>query len=220
MKFNNLNQQSSVQDEPDADLIEVEICGRRYDEILKKVLHLYEIADVHFFPLPVFDVAGALGIDVYTYRQFENGIYDFCIKNSEDAFLYTADKVGKTVLFYNDRKPKPRVNFSIMHEIGHHCLEHIEPSALAEKEANAFAATALCPYELVLHYGMTKPEQISKAFMISNVMAKYRLKRAIKHRNNPHVSPFSRYFCETIKNSIHLNVAFQPELFPEWASVQ
>ena len=42
-------------------------------------------------------------------------------------------------IYYNDKKDAGRIRFTILHEIGHFVLGHLQQSDLAESEANFFA---------------------------------------------------------------------------------
>ncbi len=168
-------------DEEDVSL-SIKIPGWRYDAIDQTVLKMYEKTDARVFPLPVFDIANRLDCSVIPYRSFGKQIHDALLDVSTDAFLGQFWGNIRPVILYNDRQPSTRINFSILHEIGHLELGHKEPSQLAEKEANHFAAVALCPIDLLDHYRISDPHQASDIFNISEECARNRLKALNRSR--------------------------------------
>ena len=57
-------------DTTDEDIAKIVVSGWRYDEIAEAVLNMYEKADARVMPLPVFDIANALGYSPIPYRAY------------------------------------------------------------------------------------------------------------------------------------------------------
>lgn len=94
------------------------------------------------------------GIRFCTYtKALENFGLDVTAFGSESAIIM---KYGtKTIVFYDDSKPKPHVDFSILHEWGHYVNGHnlgVDDPELYhryEVETNYFAAQLLMPEQLL-----------------------------------------------------------------------
>lgn len=194
------------------DLAEIVIPGWRYNEIAKAVLATYEKANAHVMPLPVFDIAHALGYSTIPYRAFGKRFHDVFLEASEDSLTMQFNRSSEPVILYNDRVRATRVNFSIMHEVGHNVLEHMEQSPLAEKEANYFASLALCPVDLLEHLGISNAKTIAELFNVSDEFARNRLS-AIGNRRNMVPSVFAREFHNAVISRFRLDNAYQMELF-------
>ena len=195
----------------DEDLVKIRLPGYRYDAIEQAVIRMYEKADVHLMPLPVLDVATSLGCSIIPFRSFGPRINDVLLQASQDAV--TMQFLGSTrpAILYNDRQPPARINFSILHEIGHIELGHKEQSQLAELEANHFAAVALCPLDLLEHYHLSDAKKVVELFNISDDCAKNRLRALTNSRNVPRSSTriqFRRAIIERFqfKRPLQLNL--------------
>lgn len=71
------------------------------------------------------------------------------------------------IIAYNSHNSNGRIKFSLMHELGHHILEHAGGSELNEQEANAFASCILVT-RMAIHYSKCKDaEEVSKIFCMS-----------------------------------------------------
>ena len=70
---------------------------------------------------------------------------------------------------YNDDQSRPygRVNFTILHELGHIVLNHTEDSDYADKGADFFAKFAQCPPVLIHKLGIRDVGGIMNHFDIS-----------------------------------------------------
>lgn len=69
------------------------------------------------------------------------------------------DYEGMNIIFYNQEDPKPRIRFSIAHELGHYLLCHKKGFNLdgnlyekQEIETNCFAAQLLMPEQLLTYF--------------------------------------------------------------------
>ena len=199
-------------DATDEDLAKIVIPGWRYDEIADAVLAMYEKANAHIMPLPVFDIANALGYSPHPYRPYGVRLHNVFISMSEYASTMQFRGAAKSVILYNDRRLPTRINYSIMHEVGHNELGHAEPCPLAEKEANYFAGLALCPLDLLEHYGIDSAQKITQFFNVSGEFADNRLRALIRRRNRP-VTMSSRRFRDEVLRRFRFKAAYQMDLF-------
>lgn len=196
----------------DEEIVKIKLPGHRYDEINDAVLRMYEKANAKTIPLPVFDIASGLGYSLVPYRSFGQRFHDVLMKASPDALTMQFRGSTRPAILYNDRRIATRINFSIMHEIAHNELGHQEPSQLAEVEANHFAAVALCPVELLEHYGISEAQAITQLFNISEECAQNRL-RAMRNRRGVPISTSCCQFRRAIISRFKFQKAYQLGLF-------
>ena len=77
---------------------------------------------------------------------------------------------GKSIIFYDDEKPMSHVQFSILHELGHHVNNHnlsvknFETYGKYEVETNYFAAQLLMP-EQILREFQNRGNRITHEFL-------------------------------------------------------
>ncbi len=97
---------------------------------------------------------------------------DITAFGSESAVLI--EKMGMNVIFYNQDEPKPRIRFSICHELGHYVQNHKmnlpkeDPLyGKQEIEANFFAAQILMP-EQILRECIRRGKSTNVDFLISS----------------------------------------------------
>ena len=144
----------------------------RYEEIKEIIVDMFEEYHVSCIPISGFEIATRMGIKVVPYSIYKVEVLRYMLMESSDGF--TGIDYGTYVIFYNDtRATYGRVNNTIMHEIGHIVLGHLEDSELAEAEANFFAKYALAPPPLIHKLGLTTSEEIEKIFEISREAALY-----------------------------------------------
>lgn len=140
-----------------------------YDKIRYTVYEIYKSCDVVRLPFDCFDVLYRLGYKVTEYDSLTEESRSACMRLSEDACI-----VGNEI-FYNGNKPKRRIRFSLMHELGHLMLNTVD-----EAEANNFASTILAP-SIAVHYSrLTNVRELSNLFDISLECAQYALESCTK----------------------------------------
>jgi len=99
---------------------------------------------------------------------------------------------GKAVILFNESESETRKRFTIAHELGHHFLDHgerkrdtVSEFSLSthdhfESDANKFAANLLMPASMVNWLVENKShitiEGLARAFQVSDVAMRYRLK--------------------------------------------
>ena len=138
----------------------------QYEYIDVSILDTFEAAGICTFPIDVFHLCSKLKIKIKKYSDYPVLLKDY----SDDAFRFYNSQKQEFIIFYNDSIDSNRVNFSIMHEIGHIQLDH-QKSTLSEEEqeteANIFAQKALAPVGVILKLGLKTDIQISSVFNIS-----------------------------------------------------
>lgn len=134
--------------------------------IEESILDTFEAAGINSFPIDVFELCHKLKIRVLKYSAYSSNDIDY----SDDAFSFYNPKNQEFVIAYNDAIESARVNFSIMHEIGHIQLDHDRSKlteAEKEVEADTFAQKALAPVGVILKLGLKTDVQISSVFKVS-----------------------------------------------------
>lgn len=119
----------------------------RYEQIKMRVAQIFVKCNLKKVPITGFEIANKLGIIVIPYSAFEDEKRLKLVEEDEDG-LYVK-KNEKYYIYYNDKKEYGRINFTILHEIGHIVLDHSQHSELAEAEANFFAKYAIAPPVLI-----------------------------------------------------------------------
>ena len=87
-------------------------------------------------PVDIEDLASKLGIEVRVLNPF----------NPNDVGLSgraEIDENGQKVISYNNSESRNRRRFTLAHELGHHILNHVNPSTPCFRDdSNAFSANA------------------------------------------------------------------------------
>ena len=122
----------------------------RYEQIKVEVAKVFVKCNITQIPINGFEIANKMGIIVIPYSAFSEEKRKVLIEEDEDGFFIK--KGGKYYIYYNEEKVFGRINFTILHEIGHIVLDHTEHSQLAETEANFFAKYAIAPPVLIDKY--------------------------------------------------------------------
>ena len=127
----------------------------RYEDIKEIVCKIIEKNNIKRIPIDVFELARKLGMRVVKYSLLTEKemslLEEYGISRDSDGFYALAKKHGKNIpyIYYNDKKDAGRIRFTILHEIGHFVLDHLQQSDLAEAEANFFAKYLIAPPVLV-----------------------------------------------------------------------
>lgn len=142
----------------------------RYEEIKQEAVAILNKTCEKAIPIDPFAIATKLGIHVVAYQDLEGDAMNACFKISPNGFKYLED--GETrYIFYNRDMPRGRIRFTILHEIGHIVLGHLQGSDLAEAEANFFAKFTIAPPSLVHLIHPHDYIDIAAAFDLSNECA-------------------------------------------------
>lgn len=187
----------------------------RYVEIEDAILALFRKVDARFIPLDPLAIAQTIGCGPFPYRTFGRLVYPVLKKASPDALTVWLGEIP--AILFDDRMPPSRCRFSMMHEIEHVCLGHREHSKLAEIEANRFAATALCPIQLLARSGLMDAIDIAEHFGVSADCAQHRLEALAKWKTIPDIRrnrKFGREICERFQ----MKMPVQTLLFQERAT--
>lgn len=147
--------------------------NEQYEEIKRTVIETFLEYDIRCVPINAFEMATKMGLRVVPYSSMSAKKRMAAERASIDGFSV----VGKDwVICYNDSCLNyGRINHTIMHEIGHYALGHIEEGEEEEAEAKFFAKYALAPPPLVHNCidGEITPEAIMDVFDISYEAACY-----------------------------------------------
>lgn len=141
---------------------------QRYEDIKEVVAYTLKRGNINSIPICCFQLAIALGIECIPYSSLTENKLSICLQFSEEGF--TLDNT----IYYNDYQIPTRIRFTIMHEIGHIMLGHLEDDDIAELEANFFAAYILVPPVIVHAHDRTgdiDQNRIRDLFNVSNPVA-------------------------------------------------
>ena len=119
-------------------------------------------------------------IKIQTYSDtamcLEMSFDSFCECVSSDyGFSIKEPSSSKTLILYNDRKNITVIRFTLAHELGHYCLEHIEDGSCEDREANCFARNLLCPIPVATELDLNTVSDYAHFFNVSDLMAKVAL---------------------------------------------
>lgn len=142
------------------------LCSQRYEEIKEEVVTLLKEYVIQCTPVSGFELAILMGITLIPYSSLSSEQKKKAMIVSQDGF-FTVYGFGKEVIFYNDEQDYRRVNWTILHEIGHCVLGHIEHDDEAEAEANFFAKYAAAPPVLIHKIYPKSPMVIADKFGLS-----------------------------------------------------
>lgn len=124
------------------------LSDEEYEEIKEQIVSLFSEYDIKCVPISSFEIATKLGIAIWPYSALGKERRRAARRISEDGFSIETEK-HEWVIFYNDSKCYGRINNTIMHEIAHFWLGHIEETVKEEAEAKFFAKYALAPPPLI-----------------------------------------------------------------------
>lgn len=122
-------------------------------------------------------------IKLYSFSEAakRNGITyeEFCeIASSKFGFSVIDSNTNNCIIFYNNKKSKEVIRFTLAHELGHYILGHLIDGDKENKEANCFARNFLCPIPIIDVLDIYDCEEYSLLFDVSEPMAKV----AVKYR--------------------------------------
>ncbi|MCD8307433.1 MAG: XRE family transcriptional regulator [Clostridia bacterium] len=149
------------------------ITNERYEFIKRRVVELFRRYDIHCLPVNPFTLAKKLNIKTTP--------YSLCGDDQAESFWISLDgycqkdEKGRWGIYFNDKVLRTRINYTIMHEIGHIVLDHTVDDPLAEKEADFFAKYTLCPPAILYRKNCRTPEDIMALCDVSKEAATYAL---------------------------------------------
>lgn len=149
-----------------------------YAKIKKIIAEMYEDLAYTHISIDVFELAERLDIKLIPYSKLSEDEYSTISAASNDGFTYLRLPDWRYEIYYNDEQNERRINFTIMHEIGHIMLEHIKPEGTVhspehEAEANFFAKSALVPEGLIAYFGIGSVYELVNTFAVSFECAEY-----------------------------------------------
>ena len=154
---------------------------KQYEEIKQIVSDTFVEYDVKSIPINAFEIAYKMGLKVVPYSSVASKKREACEMFTNDGFSVEFGN-GDWVIYYNDScNNYGRISQTVMHEIGHYALGHIESGDEEEAEASFFAKYALAPPPLIHRlYGMIgasiSVDLIMKQFDISYTAAENALR--------------------------------------------
>ena len=163
-----------------------------YEEIKQAVADMFVDYDIKEVPLCSFEVAIKIGLTVIPYSALDSAKWIEAIEYSEDGYSLETNE-SEWIIYYNDEdKDYSRINQTIMHEIGHYILGHIEEGEIKEAEAKFFAKYALASPPLIHNMKKEKTtENVMEAFDIGYMAACYALqyyRKRMKYGEREYVS--------------------------------
>lgn len=174
---------------------------------------------VDSLPVDVLDVARQLGVRVFSYEQGARIIRRHKLQriaDRTDGFTFAV--CGSPMVFFNAVTSRQRARFTIAHELGHICLNHLEwnrPTVVnrepgphdnpRETAANQFAARLLAPACVLWALDIHTPEDIARLCDISLPAARFRADRMAElyRRQRFLTSPLEREVYEQFQPFIH-----------------
>lgn len=139
------------------------------ESIQSKILEIFKRCKIKQFPINCFSVLKTLEIVTTPYSDLSEKKQKSCHLISDDAFTLT------NAIYYNDHVHLDgRLRFSLMHELGHITLKHLDfHEKEQEQEANFFASHFLAP-RMIIHYtGCKNANDVAKRFHLSTEAADY-----------------------------------------------
>ena len=155
--------------------------------------HDYEIArnkawetlikcNITSLPINLATIARLNNITILKYSDSKKNL-------SGDGFSLNVN--GVNVIYYNDKKPKARIRFTLAHELGHCLLGHLrfgktynrnseidfKGMDVYEMQANVFARDLLMPATVLHSLGIKSAEDIARICNVSMLSAEIRYKR-------------------------------------------
>ena len=174
---------------------------------------------VDSLPVDVLDIARQLGVRVFSYEQGARIIRRHKLQriaDRTDGFTFAV--CGSPMVFFNAGTSRQRARFTIAHELGHICLNHLEwnrPTVVnrepgphdnpRETAANQFAARLLSPACVLWALDIHTPEDIARLCDISLPAARFRADRMAElyRRQRFLTSPLEREVYEQFQPFIH-----------------
>lgn len=131
-----------------------------FEEIHRGVLSVLRECRIFSYPFDCMEVMEHYGYKIVPYHCLPQSKKNACLSLSSDACILD------DTLFYNHSRPRRRVRFSVMHELGHIILD-----SQSESDANKFASYILAP-RMAIHYSRCKnAADVSRIFALSEEAA-------------------------------------------------
>lgn len=119
------------------------------------------------YPIDPFILCEKMGYVLVKYSDLSPEVIEKYKNKNKNGFKIE-DSDGTIYIIYNDIKDIRIIKFTILHEIGHIVLGHLEESELAETQANFFAGFLLAPPVIIIYLNICDDiNKISKVFGIT-----------------------------------------------------
>lgn len=169
----------------------VRLENERYEEIKADIIDMYEECEVHEFPINAFEIAAKLRYNVIPYSKLSPEKRAECRALSKDGCseldLNPVTGMYEYNIYYNDAigTMLSRIQFTIMHEVGHIRLGHLDDDSdkdedTMESEANFYAAYSIAPPPMINQYHCTSADDLCRYFNTSDEMSGYAYERYLK----------------------------------------
>lgn len=166
----------------------------RYDYVNKKACEFLEEFNIKSFPFDIFNIIKLNNWGICLYSELmeeyscDRETVIRCL-GSKDGFTQI-DADNYTIAYNDDKFLGNRIRFTLMHEIGHIYLKHLEDfesttlfrgcmskeeNIVLENEANAFARNVLVPTSILTQLKNKSYNSISRQFEITIPAARTRL---------------------------------------------
>ena len=106
----------------------------QYEEIKRVVIENFLEYDVKTVPISAFEIAVKMGIKIVPYSALDSEKKEASLKISFDGYSIEDGKNEWTIYYNDDCQSYGRINQTIMHEIGHFALGHIDEGEEEEAE--------------------------------------------------------------------------------------
>lgn len=134
------------------------------------VYHVLTECQVKRLPINCISILTHYEFKIITYdllKQLNEELYTLSLSFSDDAYIDGNTKI----VAYNHRKSQKRIRFSLMHELAHYILGHVNHSQQNEDEADDFASLILAPRVMIQQLGCKDASDVRKKFDISQAAA-------------------------------------------------
>jgi hypothetical protein len=142
-----------------------------YEFIKGEVTNIFVRYKIKCIPISGFEIASKIGITMIPYSSLSERRLECAMKTSEDGFFL--ENNGQEYIYYNDIRKYARLNWTILHEIGHIVLDHTGHGEREEAEADFFAKYAIAPPIFIYKIKAKSVKDIYDAFDISLEAAFY-----------------------------------------------
>ena len=131
------------------ELVSIKLPQKIYTEIEHKALNLYIECGITTTPIDPFKIIQQKGWIVNGIEGLSNVLGECDSDESSDGYSCYDPERGTYIIAYDSGKPFTRSRFTLMHEIGHIDMGHLQESDLAKKIADAYASYVLAPSPLI-----------------------------------------------------------------------
>lgn len=163
----------------------IELPKEIYEKIEIDVVNLYLELELNI-PLKAELIAKRLGYIVKRMSEFKDNKVRNLLRFDKDGYRrdgysFFNTEIQRFEIWVNDIDSfyYEHDDFTIMHEIGHIRLGHLEESDLANRMANYYAAYALVPSPLFWFHKLSRESQIIEIFKVSDECAVRCYKRCL-----------------------------------------